>query len=201
MELKEALEKLDPANDDHWTDDGAPRLSAVVAVVGREVKRKEITDASPGLTRESARRGPTGNEGEVAPTGAETDGPAGPDVDAEPGADEGRDAKREELTGRRDYIAAAIEKMRAEIVVLNGYIAEASKEHDEVTSKLEAEFPPKRFSENIQEFLASQHAERVRRAAGRVQTVVNKSPLDQSMARRNTRGAQRPQRPSLFSVK
>jgi hypothetical protein len=56
MKIKEALSHLDPANDEHWTADGLPRMDAIVELLGGDtsVTRKDVTDAVPGLTREVA---------------------------------------------------------------------------------------------------------------------------------------------------
>lgn len=43
--LKSAIETLDPTNPDHWTSDKQPRVEVVSKLVGREVTRKEITEA------------------------------------------------------------------------------------------------------------------------------------------------------------
>lgn len=53
-DVRLALSRLDPKNDEHWTSDGVPRVDAVSTMVGRAVTRKEIVDAAPALTRESA---------------------------------------------------------------------------------------------------------------------------------------------------
>lgn len=42
MDLKDAIAKLDPANDAHWTDEGLPRLDALSSLAGRKVTRGEI---------------------------------------------------------------------------------------------------------------------------------------------------------------
>jgi len=55
MDLKEALQLLDVSDDSHWTADGLPVVAVVSNIVGQPVTRKEITDASPQLTRESLR--------------------------------------------------------------------------------------------------------------------------------------------------
>jgi len=55
--LGQALEQLDHNNDDHWTDNGLPSVSAVKELVshGKEqVTRQAITDTWPDLTRTSA---------------------------------------------------------------------------------------------------------------------------------------------------
>jgi hypothetical protein len=71
MDLKQALARLDPADDDHWTADGLPRVDAVSMILGRDVKRAAITDAAPGMTRETfAASGfpPIGHEPEADPS-------------------------------------------------------------------------------------------------------------------------------------
>ena len=55
MSIQTALELLDPANDEHWTADGLPRVDVVAELLGdSNVKRSDITDAAPNFTRESA---------------------------------------------------------------------------------------------------------------------------------------------------
>ncbi len=49
--IKEALELLDHDEDEDWNEDGAPRMEAVSALVGRDVSRQEITDSAPGFSR------------------------------------------------------------------------------------------------------------------------------------------------------
>lgn len=49
-----ALAQLDPLDDDHWTSDGAPRIDAVEKILGGDVSRKEVVEAAPKLTRETA---------------------------------------------------------------------------------------------------------------------------------------------------
>lgn len=54
MEIKEALEKLDHANDEHWTAEGAPVVKVVADMVGNDkLKRKDITDAAPHFMRKT----------------------------------------------------------------------------------------------------------------------------------------------------
>lgn len=49
-ELFEKLKTLDPKNDEHWTDQGLPRVS-VLGIQG--LNRKDITDAAPLFTRDN----------------------------------------------------------------------------------------------------------------------------------------------------
>lgn len=54
MNIKQALSRLDVANDDHWTADGMPRVDVVACLTGNDtVKRADITQAAPQLTRQS----------------------------------------------------------------------------------------------------------------------------------------------------
>ena len=52
MELKEAIASLDPRNDDHWTEQGLPRMEVIKELTGSHFSRKEITEAAPLVTRE-----------------------------------------------------------------------------------------------------------------------------------------------------
>lgn len=54
--LKDALTRLDLDNDDHWTQTGEPAISAVAEISGiAGLKRADIKDAAPNLTREALR--------------------------------------------------------------------------------------------------------------------------------------------------
>src|SRR6056297_3229904 len=53
MELKEALGQLDTMDDSLWTKEGLPAVDKVAELMGRDVTRKEITDAAPHFTRAS----------------------------------------------------------------------------------------------------------------------------------------------------
>lgn len=50
QEIIDALKELDPKNDDHWTGDGLPKLSALKDV---KANRQEVTAAAPHFTREN----------------------------------------------------------------------------------------------------------------------------------------------------
>ena len=54
MSIKDSLAKLDPANDEHWTDDGSPRMDVLQAQPGNSrLTRKQVTDADPSFSRVS----------------------------------------------------------------------------------------------------------------------------------------------------
>jgi len=53
--IKEALQKLDPANENHWTADGSARLETVkFNMGGTAVSREELDAAFPGFNKDSA---------------------------------------------------------------------------------------------------------------------------------------------------
>lgn len=53
MDIREALDQLDPLDDSHWTEEGHPALGAVKAILGSEVTRKQVIDAAPDFSRDS----------------------------------------------------------------------------------------------------------------------------------------------------
>ncbi len=55
MQILEALAKLDPSADVHWTLDGAPRMDVMQKLVGSaELTRADVTNAAPSFSRENA---------------------------------------------------------------------------------------------------------------------------------------------------
>lgn len=49
-----AVAQLDPENDDHWTQNGEPKVDAVEAIVGGKVSRADIEAAAPDAKRPTA---------------------------------------------------------------------------------------------------------------------------------------------------
>ena len=50
--ILEALQKLDPTNDNQWTQEGLPKLEALKFMMGGEnVTREQVNEAAPGFTR------------------------------------------------------------------------------------------------------------------------------------------------------
>jgi hypothetical protein len=50
-EIREAVEKLDFENDSHWTSDDLPAMKAVENILGYDVSRQEVEDATNGYRR------------------------------------------------------------------------------------------------------------------------------------------------------
>jgi hypothetical protein len=54
--LQKAVQSLDPADDNHWTRDGKPAMSAVEKLYGSAgITRADVEAAAPGWTREKAK--------------------------------------------------------------------------------------------------------------------------------------------------
>lgn len=73
MDIRGALSKLDPTNEDQWTGDNLPRVEVLQAMGLKGVTRGQITAAAPGFTRFNTTLDP---DGEDAPEGAEPEPPA-----------------------------------------------------------------------------------------------------------------------------
>ncbi|UUV44783.1 hypothetical protein RCRUDOLPH_16 [Rhodobacter phage RcRudolph] len=53
--VADALQALDPANDEHWTARGVPSIEAMVKLLGRPVTRAEVEEVAPDYTRSVAK--------------------------------------------------------------------------------------------------------------------------------------------------
>lgn len=58
-DLATALEALDTTNDEHWTDQGLPRLSVLKELVQGTVTRDDINRVAPGFCRDKTDAHPT----------------------------------------------------------------------------------------------------------------------------------------------
>lgn len=94
--ISDALSKLDPTNDNHWTQDGLPRLDTIKILAGDpSLSREAVTAAAPDFNREAAQAAagaqqagagttpaaptePAPQAGAAAASGAETLPPAPP---------------------------------------------------------------------------------------------------------------------------
>lgn len=52
--VKEAVGRLDHTNDEHWTDEGLPRVSAVSEILGENVSRQQLGVVCPDLVRKES---------------------------------------------------------------------------------------------------------------------------------------------------
>jgi hypothetical protein len=78
MDLKTAMGQLDPANDGHWTEDGAPNMDVLANMTGAEVTRDKLMEADPHFTRETQAAAEVAGpnpEGDDVQTHQETEAP------------------------------------------------------------------------------------------------------------------------------
>ncbi len=74
MNIHQALTQLDPANDEHWTSDGMPRMDVVQGLTeDPKLTRKAVTDAAPDFNREMAIAAAASAEAPEAPETPEED--------------------------------------------------------------------------------------------------------------------------------
>lgn len=193
--IMQALLELDPLDDDHWTSDGAPKVEAVSAIVNEKITRQDIVEAAPAFDR--SRAGKSEQKTESVDTNSRQ-------YDAARYASWLATRPREDLehimTGLNEdlsRIASAQEKLRDESSQIKQAIAQ-------VKLRIRDLFPNSSNSDATREYIESQTRNRAERIGIRNSVLDNlsseelrgRSPLDEAMARRPTRGSARPGRKS-----
>lgn len=87
-----ALKQLDPANADHWTGDGAPRLDVLAKLMKvSNVKRGDVTEAAPHFTKDNPTLEAPAAQGGESTSGQGADAAPTPPADdeAQQGSGEG----------------------------------------------------------------------------------------------------------------
>jgi hypothetical protein len=193
-----ALAKLDPANNDHWTDEGFPKTGVVQRFANdQSIKRQDIQAAAPDFVRPAVKTDDPFDDGPVEHTGTEESGaPAdaaqegnGGIADSEADNDFiSEDDLKLLLQQRVEDYDNALKAARAKQAEGAKEEVQALKDLNEAKRELNAKFPPKTAAENIKEYLASEQA---KRAAAHGHGMAR---VDQAMARGNSRGWRRPVR-------
>lgn len=207
-----ALGQLDPANSDHWTNDGLPRLDAIKGVSG--LKREDVTAAAPLFTKD--------NPSFEVPEAQGGDSTSGQGADAEPtppadqggqdqegaGDDEGNGDEGDDQGDEDDLIDAAEELDEAEAAVLEAKavleeaqaaandakakVDAAQAEVDRMVEARDAQKRPHQDMEDRMAFIRRQHEQRAARAGAAAEALKGvdlakldpRSALDRSMARK-----------------
>lgn len=161
-QIKEALLKLDPNNDDHWTREGVPRLDVMKELLGADVSRADITQASSSFTRKT----PTleeaaDNDGNETP---ETKQPEATDTKEDP-ADEAETPEAEVKATEEEEIEAELEKARDKLNKAQKRFAKAQTEMDVVISARAKRDARTTDAHTIQAFQKSQFKARQQKAA------------------------------------
>lgn len=196
--IRTALQQLDPANGDHWTDDGLPKTGVVQRVAkDTTISRKEIQEAWPNFERPEPEPAvaaeapnfaeaaapdalPVALDGSIGDGSTETGG-APPvegrqvDDDTPMTADEIRQALEQNVIDAENGLLDARRRHAQaanDIPVLINAVAAARKE-------LARQFPPMSAQDNIREYIETQNALR----AARVNAGASPSTLDASFGR------------------
>jgi hypothetical protein len=177
MELINALRQLDPANDEHWTDNGAPALEPIRIALGRPIARKEVTSAAPDLTREA-----------FAAWLEALDNPGGQDLQTEGGDGEQvspAQAAADDLFARRASLEAREGELATKIKALNDERNAVVMELDAVIKEIEEEDLRVNPMSRVKDHIQRQKEERARRVLGDV----GPSVLDKTLAARPKQNA------------
>jgi len=223
-DIKAALAKLDANNENHWTADGLPRIETVKFLAGdQSLTRELITNAAPGFSRAAALQGAafatppvtTPAQPSAAPVtpAAVGEQPQGTGDGATQGpSQEEQDADETDETDEMDALSVELraaqdklDEIRAAKTEIDKTFSEQLKLVDALILAVDKARRPSADTQNaIQAYLARQRrnlqdrADRQRQLKGvdlaSILKGVAKSPLDLAMARKNMRGAQRPNR-------
>lgn len=171
MDIKEALGKLDPKNDQHWTADGLPLLEVVKQFAGNPgINREAVTAAAPGFNRTVA--------GAVPPTGPAVGVQAAPASQRDPATDP---VPAPQTAAQAEEQIKALQKKldeaRGEIELKKTAYKKIEQELDKlILTQANSESSAKKTQTAIQGYLAGQAKEREARAARL--TLVKESGVD-----------------------
>jgi hypothetical protein len=187
--IRAALAKLDPKNDEHWTEQGAPLLDALG--LGKKLTRQEVTAAAPLFNRT--------NPVFVEAPAAEGTPPVETEVFGE--VDASDEDQIRELSDACIAAHEVVEAAQRSVTQATNAMHSAQRKHDELLEKLEAARPKHSNILGIQAVLAAQTAEREARHSIATQArqigltaalLDGRSKLDSAMGRQNKQGTQRP---------
>lgn len=216
-DLKAALAQLDPQNDAHWTNDGAPRIDVVAKLAGMPgLKRGDLTAAAPHFGRDhpildNIVAAPQGQPEDERPDEGSGEAPS-PTEDPSLGLqDEEGDEVDDLFQPDIDEVEVNLRKARREVEKATAAMEAAKRElaaanaaQDKAILARERVQSPNANQEAIGAYLKRQNEVRAQRAKARATLVARgfdetimsgRAPLDNAMARKATRGQQRPVRP------
>lgn len=189
--LGDALETLNPENDDHWTADGAPKLDALEMVMGEKVKRADVTKLFPLFTRKVSIENAV-----IAKAESETaleEAAKAPVIEEDTG-----EALHDAVDKAEDLLNEARASLDASTIALG----KAQENYASVLKARDDAYPPLTNTENIREFLDEQHRQRVARNSGAFIRATDaaylaKAPVDKAFAAKRNRGTRRPVHPRV----
>jgi hypothetical protein len=198
MDIKEALGTLDTLNDDHWTQNGDVRIDAVEALIGQKVTRQEILNVAPHFNRKNVDLDEEVKETKLDEVFEELLSPR-------EFAESMRGLSAEDLLAVKDMTLKLAEENQRMITELKE-MATTLKIHTLLVDKAMNIVSPEVSNQTaIQQHLARQIEERQRRYADvasvkafmrehKLITLDPRSVIDRAMARKHSRGANRPKR-------
>lgn len=216
--IREALQQLDPTNNEHWTDDGLPREGAVREFAhDTTLSRRDIQAAWPGFQRAADSGDPLAGEtvekvtakapaladaapfvkSVMAPPEGTGTGPAttraddpGPNPTQNTGAEMSEAEVRDVLESRVRDAEQGLADAQQNVRDAHKGVETARANLNEAKDDLRREFPPLSQNANIKQFIASEQQRRAERVgAGRPA-----ARIDLVMQRSNSRGWRRPAR-------
>lgn len=221
MDIRSALGQLDTLEDSHWTGDGAPMVTAVTELVGEKVSRQDIVDVAPKFSRENTELpevegGDQGDldEAEVSKeteTSKEVDNTLLQEYSEQDPLPEGEFVAVMNKMSKED-LKAFQELVHAQHAHAVGLMKEAQEMKARldravmhIDSRVQTVFPDKTNQQAIQDYLESQRQQRASRAEARTEILKGlklsdidpRAAIDRAMARKSSRGAQRPARPFM----
>lgn len=204
--IRAALAQLDPAENQHWTDDGLPREGIVRKLAGdNTISRRDISEAHPGFQRNPTQPPASATATETQPENV--DPLSGEPVQAaqpqaedalgdDPSKNEGElmseDEVRQVLEDRVKVATQALADAQQAVRDANKGVVTAQANLQKAREDLTREFPPLSQAANIKQYIASEMAQRA--AMHGHGGLAPGSQIDAAMQRGNSRGWRRPTR-------
>lgn len=167
--MRKALSQLDSSNDDHWTEEGLPRLNIISNFFGNNVSREMVTDAAKGFCRTN--------------TSLDESVPSDADSTADVSVTSKKVIESDDLeadpTSKDDaIIQAELEAAHKNVKEANGRLHKANAAMDEVISRREKASDGRTAAHNIKYYLKIKQEERVSKInrAKEIAEIISKLP-------------------------
>lgn len=210
MKITDALKKLDPENNDHWTSEGVARVDAVTEVLGREITRQQITNADHSFNRQSLidtlskDLSDSNDSMDTKPIQIKdeveidaTESSSGEEV-----FDNEVDEVHQQMKTNIDDLTKRLAGFDEEISDLDKSRGDIEKQLLNAQEKMINLYPNSTNGSAIRNYIESQKTIRETRVANRKKILGaitpnelrGKAPIDEAMSRKNNRGTLRPSR-------
>lgn len=219
-QIKAALDRLDPANHDHWTNTSAPRMDVLQDFTGDpQLTRKQVTQVAPNFSRDTAGKQLPDSPGVSEATEQGTVSP--PLVEQAPSETDETDDREDQVddapTSEEGELTDLLAKADAELAQAEEFLNSRRKEvekirerRDQLVQQRDRAKTPHDDQVERMRFIRSQAEARAARAGEaalakrmtlEAKGLASSSPLDQSMSSRPGRGQDRPPARPLKNTK